>query len=83
MLETPALGWLGLRLIRYLGDQLLCRSRWRSILRVFVSFDAVMVGCRKVGKSSDMSGVGLVCEGSGFDPFEGWGTVASWRGWVP
>ena len=49
---------------------------------ILVSFDVVVVGFRKFLSRPICQGLGspdVVREGSGFDFFEGWGTVASWR----
>ena len=58
-----------------------CRSTCSD--GILVSFDVVVVGCRQVRSRPICQGLGshdVVCEGSDFGSFEGWGTVASWRG---
>ena len=58
-----------------------CRSTCSD--GILVSFDVVVVGCQQVRSHPICQGLGshdVVCEGSDFGSFEGWGTVASWRG---
>ena len=61
------------RVVRHAGDGIL------------VLFDVVVAGCQQVRSCPICRGLDspdVVCEGSGFGSFEGWGTVASWRGGV-